>query len=333
MQKYQAILDSKKLNIDQMSAQIALLAAENHHDIMYQAAKSQNFTLQAQIKDKMWEYTEGPKGLDLAFQKMRAPLEAQRIKSQTDAAKWQSFEGQQELNSVKPDGTPKYDDTFKKNVQRTIDIYGGAEGKGTLNARGSAIAQDRQQFINEYMDAHGGEKPNSAQVTQWEGERAGNTAEGRVVGQRAGNIAIAVQEARKTIPKVEKASEKSAGKGTAFWNSPENKWKIQKGDENFAFYVQQMNSLINLYGRVISGGGKGTVSDLEHGRDMLNPNMPLSAVKGSLRGFKTEIGIAEEAPGEVRARMRGERPADKSAAPAADEAGSAGGWGKAEVVQ
>jgi hypothetical protein len=134
---------------------------------------------------------------------------------------------------------------------------------------------------------------------------AGAAAEERAVGQRAGAIAIAVDEASKTIPNVRSLAEKSAGKGVATWNSVENKWAVEKGDRDFAKYVQQMNSLINVYGRVISGGGKGTVSDLEHARQMLNPNMPLSAVQGSLEGFETEVGIAEAAPGEVRAKMRG----------------------------
>lgn len=160
-----------------------------------------------------------------------------------------------------------------------------------------------------------GRDPSGDEIQDFSARQAGKSSEERAVGQRAGGIALAVQESKETIPNVLAAAKQSAGKGTAIWNSVENKWKVQQGDANYAYYVQQLNSLINLYGRVISGGGKGTVSDLEHGREMLNANMPLSAVEGSLRGFQKEIDIAEKAPGKVRERMHG---GGEDAAPSAN---------------
>jgi hypothetical protein len=167
----------------------------------------------------------------------------------------------------------------------------------------SAPAMAVETFRKDFQ-AKNGRPPTGEEIQEFQAKQAGRTAEERAVGQRAGAIAIAVEEAGQTIPNVRALAEKSAGRGYSIWNSIENKWKVQNGDKDYAEYVQQMNSLINLYGRVISGGGKGTVSDLEHAREMLNPNMPLSAVQGSLKGFEREVAIAETAPEKVREKMR-----------------------------
>jgi hypothetical protein len=308
MEQYKLALENRKMNIDEQMAQIQLTAANYHDKMMYDAAQSKNYTLVAQIYEKNFQYTEKAKE---AADKLQEKRDEQHQKNEQSAAYWLSPEGQSRL--AIPEGQPGAMTTPQKaGVKQLIDIYGQkAVGK-------SAIANDRAQFISEFEEREG-RKPTTAEITQFEGERAGATAEGGTVGRRAGNIAIAVQEAHDTIPNVMAAAEKSAGKGLATWNKIENKWNVEKGDENFAYYVQQMNSLINVYGRVISGGGKGTVSDAEHAREMLNPNMPLSAVKGSLRGFSTEVDIAEKAPEKVRARMRGakETPAQTTDAPPA----------------
>ncbi len=312
MEKYKLALENRKMNIDEQMSQIQLISAQYHDQIMYDAAAAKNYTLVAQVYEKNHEFTT--KAADAAA-KLQEKRDEQKIKNEQSATYWMSPGGQAELASVKPDGTPKYSMAQQAGVKQMIDIYAQKQvGK-------SAIAQDRQQFINEFTAEHGF-APGSEQTTQWEADRGAKKTEASTVARRAGGIAIAVDEAHETIPNVWAAAQKSAGKGTAAWNALENRWNVQKGDENFAFYVQQMNSLINVYGRVISGGGKGTVSDLEHAREMLNPNMPLSAVKGALRGFSTEVDIAEKAPGRVREKMRGEGPKDKSAAPAAPAAGN-----------
>jgi hypothetical protein len=190
-------------------------------------------------------------------------------------------------------------------LQRYLEQYpdATAEEIQKFNAQSrparSAAAMSLQRYIEENPQA------TSADIQKFNAQQAGASAEERAVGQRAGSLAVAVQETHDTIPNVLALAEKNAGRGYATWNKIENKWKVEKGDEGFATYVQQLNSLVNLYGRVISGGGKGTVSDNEHAREMLNPNMPLSAVRGSMKGFVTEIGIAERAPAAVRERIRG----------------------------
>jgi hypothetical protein len=287
MEKYRLALENRKMNIDEQMSQIQLISAQYHDQIMYDAAASKNYTMVAQIWEKNHEFTQ--KASD-ARDKLQEKRDEQKTKNEQSAAYWLSPDGQAKLQTLQPGQQAA--------IKQLIDIYAQkAVGK-------SAVAQDRQQYINEFTAEHG-VAPTSEQITNWEAERGGKKAEANAVARRAGGIAVAVQESKETIPNVLAAAEKSAGKGVAVWNSVENKWKVQRGDADYAYYVQQLNSLINLYGRVISGGGKGTVSDLEHGREMLNANMPLSAVKGALKGFQTEIDIAEKAPGKVRENMRG----------------------------
>jgi hypothetical protein len=314
LEKYKLALENRKMNIDEQMSQIQLISAQYHDKIMYDAAAAKNYTMVAQIYEKQFQYTDKVKQ---AGDKLIEKRRADDLKSQENASYWMmTEEGQAKLPTL----SAGQQASIKQAWERL-----GQKGMGK-----SAIAQDRQQYINEYTDEHG-VAPTSSQITDWEAERSGKTAEATTVGRRAGGIAIAVDEAHQTIPNVLAAAEKSAGRGLATWNRIENKWNVEKGDADFAFYVQQMNSLINVYGRVISGGGKGTVSDLEHAREMLNPNMPLSAVKGSLRGFSTEVDIAEKAPGRVRSKMRGD---DQSGAGAGATDTPAGndGW-KIEKVQ
>jgi hypothetical protein len=301
MEKYKLALEDRKMNIDEQMSKIQEIATQYHHQMMYDAAAAKNYTMVAQIYEKNVQYTEKAKE---AAAKLQEKRESDTAKAEQSGAYWMSPQGTYRLEQPSRDPSIPYQqngpltDAEKLKVKGLIELYGQKQvGK-------SAIANDRKQFIDEFTSENG-RPPTNKEITAWEGERSGTIAEGGAIGRRAGNISIAVQEAHDTVPNVMAAAEKSAGRGTATWNKIENKWNVEKGDENFAYYVQQLNSLINVYGRVISGGGKGTVSDLEHAREMLNPNMPLSAVKGSLRGFTTEIDIAEKAPEKVRARIRG----------------------------
>jgi hypothetical protein len=314
MEKYKIELQNRALNIDEQMSRIQLISAQYHDQMMYDAAASKNYTLVAKIFEKNQEQTQ--KATDAAA-KLQEKRDEQKTKNEQSATYWLSPDGQARLQQLSP--------AQQAGVKQLIDLYGQKQvGK-------SVIANDRAQFIQEFKDAHGGTAPTSAQTTAWENSRKGSAAEENAVGRRAGGIALAVQEAHDTIPNVMALAEQNAGKGYATWNAIENKWKVEKGDPGFAEYVQQMNALVNIYGRAVNGGNA-TVSDKEHARDMLNPNMPLSAVRGAIKGFTREIDIAEQAPGKIRAKMRGEdqgggaAPAD--ATPPAAEIPA--GWGVKE---
>lgn len=288
--EYNAAWNNRKLNIDQKMNEIQLISAKYQDRLTYEAAAQKNFTLVAQMLQKQEDLTE----------KLKLQYDNLRLKSEQTEAKMIAIK---KFMAENPDASAQDIQNFQ------------AQGRPPRSAPAMAL----QKFMQEHPDA------TSQDIEKFAQDYAGSVREGAAVGQRAGSIAIAVDEAHKTIPNVRAAAQQSAGRGYATWNAVENKWNVEKGDANFAYYVQQINALVNLYGRVISGGGKGTVSDLEHARGMLNPNMPLSAVEGALKGFETEIDIAEKAPEDVRSKMRG----GSTAAPPASGAESAGGAGGA----
>lgn len=331
-EKYKAALEDRKINIDEQMSQIQLIATQYHDQIMYDMASSKNYTGVAQVYQKSQEAQEKATN---ARQALLDNHYKQTQKDESNPAWWFTPDGQDKLATLPSER--------QASIKQFMDIYANKSGGGAIDpvmveqlAR-QDLTGDQSWKTNVGRGAQGGSMLRAVAARkaaimadenispqdiadreqEFKAKQAGMSSEERAVGGRAGGIAIAVNEARKTIPNVLAAAQKSAGKGLATWNAVENKWNVEKGDKDFANYAQQMNSLINIYGRVISGGGKGTVSDLEHGRQMLNPNMPLSAVQGALDGFVTEIGIAEKAPGEVRDRMRGGDSAPDSTPPAA----------------
>jgi hypothetical protein len=340
LEQYKIALENRKMNIDEQMSNIQLIATKYHDQMMYDAAATKNYTMVAQLQEKGWRATA--KGYEYHAE-LSADNQEIKQKQEQNALYWLSPEGTARLPQLSP--------VQQANVKQIIELYANKQGGGPIDsstvdklarqdltgdqswktnvgrgAQGGTMLRAVEARKAEIMDQDGITPEEVSKRNQaFKAQQSGMNREEGAIGQRVGGIAIAVQESKETIPNVLAAAEKSAGRGAAVWNSVENKWKVQKGDPDYAYYVQQMNSLINLYGRVISGGGKGTVSDLEHGRDMLNPNMPLSAVQGALRGFQTEIDIAEKAPGKVRANMRGGAQTEVgAAAPTAPPATAAG---------
>lgn len=294
LEKYKAVMADKALNIDQLMASMNLIATEHQNKIMFDSTMAKNYTMALGAVDK---------------------LEAAHTKLENGTAKLNEIRTKQRSETVAavedllahPEKTAQMSLKDYQKLKGDAAVLGlnvpdQTESKGSQprSMPGIYIEQFKKDFI-----AKNGRQPTAEEIAGAAGRYTGGVTEERAVGNRAGAIAIAVDEAHQTIPQVLQAAEKSAGKGLASWNKIENRWKVEKGDEEFARYTALLNSLVNVYGRAISGGGKGTVSDLEHAREMLNPNMPLSAVRGSLSGMSVEIENAARAPGNVRTNMRG----------------------------
>ena len=360
MDKYKLALEDHTKNIDEQMSAIQVIATQYHDQQMYDAAGSKNFTMVAKLYDK----NQAQSGrLENSFEWLSGKLKTEREqkavlaekvisgeitpRSETERLSFKHIVEQYqagEYGDVGGPKTPKVSGGLTGQLLAKENSERAARGEEPMTAQEevsfmqkihpprSAPAMAVEAFKKDFQEKNG-RPPTGEEIQRFAAEGVGMSREEGAVGQRAGGISLAVQEADDTIPRVLKAGEKSAGKGYATWNAVENKWKVEKGDENFAYYVQQMNSLIGIYGRVINGGNA-TVSDKEHARDTLNPNMPFSAVKGSLRGFVDEIKTAEDAPGKVRAKMRGKDLGAPGGAAPADATPPAAeipaGWGVKE---
>jgi hypothetical protein len=291
----------------------------------------------AQLQDKRAEWTDGPRGAEATSQKLAANYDASITgfkQKALELGQIVGFNGENIDRMVDPGTGQPWTNEQKQRARSLLQTFGpqGVGGGGTLApltlqemvdrrlsgdksvvaniGRGTQGGQNIAAFNNALgseMQRRGITGEQLARIDQeFIARQRGMSSEEGAVGQRAGAIALAVQEADDTLPNVRRLAQISAGRGYATWDAVESKWKVQKGDKNFATYTQQLNTLVNIYGRFVSGGGKGAVYDREHAREMLNPNMPLSAAEGSLDGFEAEIGIGQAAPGKVRARMHGE---------------------------
>jgi hypothetical protein len=325
LEKYQMVMDDHRLNIDQQKDRMLQTAVEHRDTLMYNAIKRGDMATMGQLMDNRYKVNESHEAksqffkdqVEIGENEMRlmaqhwAPYvgpnfenldQDRQLSNHTkEQIKYavQNFSPQATSASLTPLSLQEMvDRRLQGDKSVTNNIGRGTQGGQNLAAYNNALSAEMQRrgITGEQL----------AKIDQeFIARQRGMSAEEGAVGQRAGAIALAVQEADDTVPNVRRLAELSAGRGYATWDAVASKWKMEKGDKNFATYVQQLNTLVNIYGRFISGGGRGAVTDREHARDMLNPNMPLSAIEGSLDGFEAEIGIGEEAPSKVRARMRG----------------------------
>jgi hypothetical protein len=307
MQKYKAVLESKQLNIDGMMAQIKLLAAEHHDDIAYQLAQSQNITAIAALQDKRYKETNN-------VEKNAAELkigDTMRQSAQIGAA---VSTGQIDPDGNNPATGQPFSEKEKVNMKIAKERFESGfydpwldvkRGKGAAGGVTGVRMSARNEMIQNWMRSHPDEGyPSEEVINGMEAERASVMTESRQTASRAGSLEIVAVEAENTLPNIRRLAQANAGRGTAFWDSVENKWKVQKGDAGFAEYVQQLNAGNTLYSRLIAGGGKPTVTDREHAREeIFNPNMPFTAIEGSLKGVEFELGVAREAPEKARQRI------------------------------
>jgi hypothetical protein len=346
LQKYHEILDNKKANIEQMMAGLTIASSEYQNKVIFDLAKSGNFGAVAQAVDKMGAANQRLQG---AFGQLNGVRNDQWAEAdskidtlnndpqlnlqirQTNPKEWFALAAAghargKELNQ--PPAEPEMSPTLDADAERYRQTGTLPPNMGR-GIQGQTQAHSIRQRATELEIAAGGNP--SDWPTKWQQFRSrgvGLNREESTLSGRAGNVSIAVDEAERTIPIVRQLAQQNAGKGIAVWNTVDNAWKVQSGDRGFAQYVAQLNSLINIYGRVISGGAAGTVSDKEHARGFLNPNMPLTAVEGSLDAFQTEVGIAQQAPERARTKMRGNQGDGGAQTLPAD---SSDGWGEVKV--
>lgn len=245
MDKYKLALEDRKMNIDEQMSQIQLISAQYHDKMMYDAASSKNYTMVAQIWEKNHEYTQ--KASDAAA-KLQEKRDEQKTKNEQSATYWLSPAGQAELAAVNPDGTPKYSMAQQAGVKQMIDIYGKKQvGK-------SAIAQDRQQYIDEFTSEKG-HPPSSAEITAWEGNRAGATAYGRTAGTQGARVESASNEVEQLIPQaLESSRALPRGKFIPI-NTLMQSFEKGRSDPAYNDFTVANFSLLNAYTRAMNPQG------------------------------------------------------------------------------
>ena len=349
LDKYKAILENKNLNIEQQMMAAKLVAAEYQDKIGYDALEANNYTMFAQLYDKQ---TAAQDKAVNSYLKLSGDKFHETEQNQAKARQLETPEGQAWMQALDPANRMKLEGFLKVYGSGAPPLSSSTSDPATLDADAERYRQTgtlppnmgrgiqgQQQATEIRRRATELEIDQGGNPTEWprrwqefKARGAGLSREQGAIGQRAGAIAIAVDEADRTIPIVRQLAERSAAKGLATWNAVENKWQVESGDRNFQEYVTQLNSLVNIYGRVISGGNKGTVSDLEHARELANPNMPLSGIEGSLDAMAREIKIAQTAPDRVREMIHQQQEnAHQQKPPSSSSTPNNDGWGNLRV--
>jgi hypothetical protein len=319
MEQYRQALQDRKMNIDEQMSNIQLISAKYHDQMMYDAAQSKNYTMVAQIYEKNMQYTE--KASEAAA-KLQQKRDEQKTKNEQSATYWLSPGGQAELNAVNPDGTPKYSEAQKAGVKQMIDLYGQKQvGK-------SAIANDRAQFISEFEEREG-RKPTSAEITDWEGNRAGATAYGRTAGTQGARVENAVNEVEQLIPQAVEASHNlPRGK---FVNVNQLMQSYEKGTSDPAYndFALANFSLVNAYTRAMNPQGVPRIQERleQHAAGILSTATSPEAYDVQVRRLWKEVQASKTATAKT---AQGRSPGDiNSPVPGLDDKAAAtsdDGW-------
>jgi hypothetical protein len=356
MDQYKLALENRKMNIDEQMSQIQLIAAQYHDQIMYDAAAAKNYTLVAQVYEKQWEYTNGPKGVEAAAAPLMADRRKQDEQNKLTAAKWGSLEGQIELDSLKPDGTPKYDTAFKAKVKQTVEMYGGSEGKGSRKGAAGGLQGDLLTRRRAEREASGlppettdqevaflqkmkpprsasaislkqkmdeaeaqGTPMNSQQIQKFIATQAGMSAEERAFGTTVGNLKTIIHTAYSAIPRAEELSSIVPRGGFV----PINKL-MQMGEKNITdpnlkkFLVANLN-VAELWAKAMNVRGVMRESD----RDLALQNLYTADTPQNYRAALSELKVFLEREQTAVKEARDDMPlgsltgAGKGAAPAA----------------
>lgn len=158
----------------------------------------------------------------------------------------------------------------------------------------------------------------AARVAEYHGMVAAETTTGR----RSATVELPAAEAQKIIPLVLDASEKVDRTQYSSMNSVIQAAEKGSGDTNVVNLAQGVNSLINVYSRVISPTGTPTVSDKDHARDILSAAWSKGQFRSAIGFMQKEIEAARAAPPEVKRALHDNFTGAKSGGPKDGDTGT-----------
>jgi hypothetical protein len=276
MDAYKEILEDQRMDVTQKSNEIKLIAAKTGDEITYNMQNMNAHEKFGQAYEHMFQVNEQMK--DRA-EKMAMAVEDHRVKMENaQAAK---------------------DEDLRPLVRRDLSgmgvkAYGNiSRDKPTIKAIQRLKAEEQQKMGLSDEDIMANYQAWNAQQTEL------NT-----VGRRAGNVGIAIKAFEDAATLAEQANSKSYRSGVAAWNDVLGQYYVQTGDKAYRDLVNKTNTAINIYARIVGGGGAPHVEDQKQGHILLNPGMPPDAYKAGLNALRQEGEIEARAPGKAREEIR-----------------------------
>lgn len=173
------------------------------------------------------------------------------------------------------------------------NIGRGAQGADNIKALRGEIARQMAESGMSGADM-------AAKIAEFGGVTAGE----RTLGTRTANVGLAVDEARSLAPLAIEASRAVSRTKFTPLNSAMQAVESGSSDPDLARFVTANNSLINVYARGISPTGVPTVSDKDHGREMLSTAKDQASYEAVVNQMMKELAAAQTAPGQVRGELR-----------------------------
>lgn len=133
---------------------------------------------------------------------------------------------------------------------------------------------------------------------------SGQTAGLRTAGTISARIENASAEAAELIPIALKASETVARSGLLPFGKAQVMFNTQTNDPRMAEFATANIGLATAYAGVMARGGKATVSDMEHAREILSTAKDHASYVATVNMMKQEIVAAQRAPNVVRGHLR-----------------------------
>lgn len=171
----------------------------------------------------------------------------------------------------------------------------GAQGAANLVAVQNAVTQEgvRQGMSPEDI---------TAKSAELEGLRTGLRATGNI----SARVENAIAEADQLIPLALEASGKVSRSGFLPFGKAQVMFNTQTNDPEMARFAAANIGLATAYASAMARGNKPTVSDMEHGRELLLAAKSPEAYAATVEQMKKEMVAASAAPRVVREHLKGE---------------------------
>lgn len=178
---------------------------------------------------------------------------------------------------------------------RTVMQNLGRSSIGALN-----VTALREKIVARAKEIGMSPQQIAAQLGQFNSYMAAQKA----TGTRSGNIEMAIAEAQQMAPQVVETSAKVNRTEYPIINKRILQFKEGTGDPNVVAFSAALNSLINIYARVVNPSGSTTVSDKEHAREILSQAWSKGQIESGVRQLMKEMELAGKSPGIASQRIR-----------------------------
>lgn len=168
-------------------------------------------------------------------------------------------------------------------------------------AQGAANIIKVRELVSQKAKARGWDGAKIAAVTA---DYSGQVAGLRTSGTISARIENAAAEAAELIPIALAASEKVSRSGLMPFGKAQIMFNTQTNDPDMAEFATANLGLATAYAGAMARGGKATVSDMEHAREILTTAKDHKAYVATVNMMKQEIKAAQRAPNVVREHLR-----------------------------